>query len=298
MDNQVSASPYASALRQWLGRPVWPTVAASVTLIAAYASAVALALTGVIPLWAAAPVTFICAHAGFAIAHEACHRSISGSAKGLGWLDWVLGSIHCWMLFYEFAAFRVLHLRHHANTNLSDNDPDYWMQRHGVLEVALRSLLIPVHYGNLFVRMVLRGEASARDTAVCMISAGAVLAVMAVGLVVAPLETVVLWLGPAAAASSLINVAHRMMHRNESSRDHRRTTRIIVGDAVWEWLMCPFFWLNNHHLIHHESPRLPAIAHKAVFAEIEPDLVAGGAEIVRLGRRADKKVPIAAGGPV
>lgn len=288
-ERAVGVSPYASAIRQWMGRPVWPTVAASVVLIAAYSAAVVTTLVGLFPLWAGALVTFVCAHAGFSIAHEASHRAISGGAKGLGWLDWLLGSIHSWMLLHEFAAFRTLHLRHHANTNLPANDPDYWLQRHGALEVALRSLFIPFHYGNLFVRLVQRGEVPLRDATICLVSAVLVLTALVSAIVVMPLETFVLWIGPACAASSLINLSHRMMHAGEISRDQRRTTRIIVGDALWEWLMCPFFWLNNHHLIHHESPRLPVISHKAVYAALEPELVAGGAEIIRLGRRSARK---------
>jgi beta-carotene hydroxylase len=290
MDERAdSVSPYASAIRQWLGRPVWLTVAASVVLIAAYAAAVVTALLGLLPLWAGALITFVSAHAGFSIAHEACHRAISGGAKGLGWLDWLLGSLHSWMLFYDFATFRLLHLRHHANTNLPANDPDYWLQQHGAVEVALRSLFIPIHYGNLFFGLVRRGEVRRDDAIKCFVGIGVLVTAFVTAIVAMPFEALVLWIGPAAAASSLINLSHRMLHAGETSRDQRRTTRIVVGDGLWEWLMCPFFWLNNHHLIHHESPRLPLISHKAVYAALEPELIASGADIIRLGRRAEGK---------
>jgi beta-carotene hydroxylase len=288
-DQSVLAVLYAATLRQWLGKPVWATVAASFAIVALYLGAVTAAILGALPLWAGALVAFFCAHAGFTIAHEGTHRAISGGAKGLGWLDWVLGSIHSWTLFYDFATFRLLHLRHHANTNLPANDPDYWLQQHGALEVALRSFLIPLHYANLFVRLVQRGELPRRDVALCYFGIAVLVTMLVAALSVMPLEALVLWIAPALTASSLINLSHRMLHRNEISRDQRRTTRIIVGDALWEWLMCPFFWLNNHHLIHHESPRLPLISHKAVYAALEPELVAGGAEIVRLGRPARGK---------
>lgn len=285
-ERAVSASPYAAAIRQWLGRPVWLTVAASLVLVAAYGSAVVAALWGPLPLFAAALVTFVCAHAGFSVAHEASHRAISGGARGLGWLDTMLGHAHCWMLLYDFAAFRTLHLRHHANTNLPANDPDYWLQTHGTLDVIWRSWFIPFHYLNLYARLAVRGEVPRREAIRCFVGIAALMTAFVSALVIAPIEAFVLWIVPASAASSLINLSHRMLHLAEISRDHRRTTRIVVGDRVWEWLMCPFFWLNNHHLIHHESPRLPAIAHKAVYAALEPDLVASGVEIVRLGRQA------------
>lgn len=280
----VGVSPYASAIRQWLGKPVWATVAASVIIIAIYATAFVTALMGIIPLWAGAIVSFICAHAGFSVAHEATHRAVSGGARGLGWLDWTLGSIHSWMLSYDFATFRLLHMRHHANTNLPANDPDYWMQEHGALAVALRSLFIPVHYGKLFFDSFFRGEVSRRDAVICLAGIAVLVTGFVTAFVVNPLVALVLWFGPASVASALINLSHRMLHVNEVSRDQRRTTRIVIGDGVWEWLMCPFFWLNNHHLIHHESPRLPMISHKALYAELEPQFVASGAQIVRLGR--------------
>ena len=104
-------------------------------------------------------------------------------------------------------------------------------------------------------------------------------------LVLAPLETFMLWLAPASVATALISISHRMLHAAEISSDRRQTTRIVKGEAFWEWVICPLFWLNNHHLLHHESPRLPAVSHPGLFARVEDALAANGAKIVRIGSR-------------
>lgn len=284
LDPDTSAI-YREALRAWRGRVVWQTLIASLVLIGLVAVGAGLALAGAIPLWAGAIATFIGIHAGFTILHEACHRAVSGDAPAMGWLDPMLGSIHAALLLYDFPTFRFLHLRHHAHTNDPALDPDYWMQRHRLPVVALLSLFVPLHYLRLYVTAASAGHVSHRDLALALLRIGLLVAVLLTALVLAPLETFMLWLAPASVATALISISHRMLHAAEISSDRRRTTRIIRGEAFWEWLICPLFWLNNHHLLHHESPRLPAISHPGLFARLESRLVAGGARIVRLGRR-------------
>jgi len=284
LDASTSAA-YARAMKAWLGRPMWPTMLASLILIALFVGAAALALAGLIPLWAATPVALVAAHAGFTVLHEASHRSISAGARGLGWIDSVLGSIHAAMLLYDFPTFRFLHQRHHAHTNRPDMDPDYWLQRFPLPAAALLSLFVPLHYLRLYLLAARDGAVSRRELTGSLLRIGLLLAVLATALVAAPVETFFLWLAPASLASVLISVSHRLLHEAEVSTDRRRTTRIVTGERFWEWVFCPLFWLNNHHLLHHESPRLPVMAHRKLFAEVGADLEAAGAHIVRIGAR-------------
>lgn len=276
---------YRDAMRQWLGRPVWPTLFASLVLVAAFAGTSAAAVAGVMPIWLAAPVALVAIHAGFTVLHEASHRAISGGAHGLGWIDTALGSIHAAMLIYDFPTFRFLHLRHHAHTNRPDLDPDYWLQRYPLPLTALLSLIVPLHYLRLYLLAARDGAVPRRELFASLLRIGLLAAALGAALLLAPAETFFLWLAPASVASVLISVSHRLLHEAEVSEDRRRTTRIIVGERFWEWLFCPFFWLNNHHLVHHESPRLPVLAHKAVFAQVGPALEASGAKIVRIGSK-------------
>src|SRR5690606_35424009 len=216
LDPDTSAI-YREALRAWRGRVVWQTLIASLVLIGLVAVGAGLALAGAIPLWAGAIATFIGIHAGFTILHEACHRAVSGDAPAMGWLDPMLGSIHAALLLYDFPTFRFLHLRHHAHTNDPALDPDYWMQRHRLPVVALLSLFVPLHYLRLYVTAASAGHVSHRDLVLALLRVGLLVAVLLTALVLAPLETFMLWLAPASVATALISTSHRMLHAAEIS---------------------------------------------------------------------------------
>lgn len=276
---------HAAALHRWLGRPAWPTLFASAAIVSIFTIGVVLVALGAVPLWAGAITSFVCIHAGFTVLHEASHRAISGGAKGYKWLDFLIGTVHAALLVYDFRVFRFLHLRHHAHTNDPEKDPDYWMQGMSALKATLLALFVPLHYLRLYVSAVRRSDVPLRDAAATALRITVLLALMLGGIVMAPFETLCLWLVPAALASALLSLAHRMLHAAEISPDRLKTTLIIKGEGLWEWIICPLFWLNNHHLLHHESPRLPVYTHGSIFVDVEEHLTSAGAKVVRVGRR-------------
>lgn len=285
METFRGVRPATAALRRWLGRPAWPTVVASAAITTAFAGSFGLVHFGTVPLWAGSIVCFVCIHSGFTILHEASHRTISGGARGLTWLDNVAGSTHAALLVYDYPIFKFIHLRHHAHTNDPAKDPDYWMQKMSAPLAMVGGLFVPLHYLRLYLSAARTSEVSRRELAMAGVRIGLLLALLAAGLVLAPIETLCLWLLPAALASALLSLAHRMLHAAEISADRLKTTIIIKGEGVWEWIICPLFWLNNHHLLHHESPRLPVYSHARVFADREDELTNAGATIVRIGKR-------------
>ncbi|MHB1102112.1 MAG: fatty acid desaturase family protein [Devosia sp.] len=276
---------HSTALRRWLGRPAWPTVLASGVIVSVYAASLGLVTLGAMPLWAGAMVSFFCIHSGFTILHEASHRAISGGVNGLKWLDSLPGAVHAGLLAYDYPIFRFIHLRHHAHTNDPEKDPDYWMQGMSAPMATLLGLFVPLHYLHLYIRAVRRAEVSPGEAVATALRLGLLLALVTLGLALTPVETLCLWLIPAACASAMLSLAHRMLHAAEISSDRLKTTIIIKGEGIWEWIICPLFWLNNHHLLHHESPRLPVYSHGSVFASVEDQLAAAGAKIVRVGKR-------------
>lgn len=273
------------ALAQWFGRPAWLTIGASCVLLVLFFANAALAVSGVYPFWLATLIAIVPIHAGFTVLHEASHKTLSNGAAGFGWIDTTLGTAHAALLVYDMPTFRFLHLRHHRFTNDAEADPDYWLQRYPLPVVILLSFVVPLHYLRLYLGAALKGELTRAEIVFTSLRLAALIGLAVVLLAVAPVETLMLWLIPSAVASALISVSHRMLHAAEETPDRIRTTKIIRGEAFWEWLICPFFWLNNHHLIHHENPRLPVIAHGALFKEIETDLRARGAQVVKLGTR-------------
>lgn len=256
----------------------WPTLTASIFVVTLFITNLMASLLGQWPLWAASIISFFCIHVSFAIAHEASHKAISGAGRHR-WLDHVVGRIHALMLLYDFPTFKFLHLRHHSNTNDPALDPDYWMQNYSLLTGFILALFVPLHYLRLFVRAARNKELSALFVVGAYCRIAIQLLVLVSLLLIAPVETFFLWIAPASLASAIISTSHRLLHDAEQSPDRTRTTRIIHGERLWEWVICPFFWMNNHHFLHHEYPRLPAFTHENLFSQSRESLEADGVKI-------------------
>ncbi|MCF4099597.1 fatty acid desaturase family protein [Maritalea mediterranea] len=260
------------------GKVAWPTLLVSLLVVSLFLANLAATLFGPWPLWAATLVSFLCIHVSFALAHEASHKTISGGGRHQ-WLDQMVGTAHSLMLLYDFPTFKFLHLRHHSNTNNPALDPDYWMQRFSVPTGFLLALFVPLHYLRLFIKAARNGELHPNFIIGAYARISVQIMVLISLLIIAPVETFFLWLGPASLASAIISTSHRLLHDAEQSPDRARTTRIIHGERLWEWVICPFFWMNNHHFLHHEYPRLPSFTHETLFNEARESLKADGVKI-------------------
>lgn len=281
--------PYAATanriVKEESGRIVLPTLLASLGIIFAYVLAVDLALSGVIPYWLGCVMAFLCIHPSAAVLHEASHRAVSNNVKGLGWIDEILGTLHGLMLTYDFGTFRYLHLRHHQHTNDASADPDYWMQGRHPLFVFIAALFVPLHYLRLYIQCARRGIVPRRQLVWSAVRIGGIITTLIALMIIAPGKTFLLWVFPASIASAIVNLSHSMLHRPVESSDRRMTTLIVRGERFWEWVVSPFFWLNNHHFLHHEYPRAPFTAHARMFRELEQGLIADGVQIVTIGER-------------
>jgi fatty acid desaturase len=275
----------ARIMRESLGQPVWPTIGAFIALVTLFVGATAAALMGNIPYPLAAFANYIAIHAGFTVLHEASHRALSGGREGWGWIDRLAGRIHAALLIYDYPTFKHLHLNHHQFANESDKDPDFWLQRYPIWQVFALSFLVPLHYLRLYIAAGRSGAISRTAYVTAMVRIGALAVLIVVLLIINPLATFILWLLPAGFASALISLSHRVLHLSEQSPDRTRTTRIIRGERFWEWVMCPFFWLNNHHYLHHVFPRASCLDHDRMFRAEEARLRADGVQIITLGAR-------------
>ena len=265
-------------------RIAWPTLFASLTLLAAFVASVIGHLFFSFPLWAASIICFLSIHMSFAVAHEATHKTISNSAKN-AWIDNLLGTLHSWMLIYDFPTFKFLHLRHHANTNNPDLDPDYWLQNVSIPVGLFLGLFVPLHYLRMYILAANHGAVPRKTAIKSFIRIGLIITLLLALLVVAPIETFFLWLAPASIASSVISVSHRLLHTIEQTADRKKTTLIVRGEKLWEWVVSPFFWLNNHHFLHHEYPKLPCYVHEDLYAQAAEQLQKDGVKIVTLGKQ-------------
>jgi fatty acid desaturase len=239
-------------------RVEWPTVLLIFATYALWAALCGLAW----PAWPAATIVAL----GFVLALQSSlmHEAAHGHPTRRGWLNELLVGLPAGLV-YPFRRFRALHLRHHADDNLTDpfDDPESYYRalwQHRDLPAALKFLL---HVNNTMVgRFVigpLLGTAGFLAAEAKLIAAGdravrKAWLLHAAGLaVVMPLVLAVfdipawayllsVWLG-----QSLISVRTFAEHQ-WSERPDGRT--IIVERSPFAFL----FLNNNLHLVHHKNP--------------------------------------------
>ncbi len=93
------------------------------------------------PLWVGFLVATLCACLAYLPSHEAQHGNFSRGQKKRRWIDALVGHVSLITLMYPYEVLRVTHMKHHANTNDSEKDPDYGTSHAKSLwHVALLSL--------------------------------------------------------------------------------------------------------------------------------------------------------------
>ena len=61
--------------------------------------------------------------------HDSVHGVINGRHRGLRWLNPVIGYMSCIPSFWNYHAFKLLHLHHHRYVNDPEQDPDVFFAR-------------------------------------------------------------------------------------------------------------------------------------------------------------------------
>ncbi len=246
----------------------WPTV---LLIFATYG--VWAALCGLV--WPVYPMVAIVA-LGFTLALQSSlmHEASHGHPTRKGWLNELLVGLPVGLV-YPFRRFRALHLRHHADENLTDpfDDPEsyyrcLWRHRElpGVLKFLLqvnntmvgRFIIGPLLGTPGFLlaeaKLIAAGDRAVRKA--WLLHAAGLVVVVPLVLVVFGIPAwaylLAVWLG-----QSLISVRTFAEHQ-WSERPDGRT--IIVERSPFSLL----FLNNNLHLVHHKNPnvawyQLPAL---------------------------------------
>lgn len=224
------------------------------------------------------------AYLAFTPLHEASHGNIAGRT-GARRFETLVGWISGLQLGAPMPAFKVLHLRHHGQTNHATNDPDMWVVASGrskvvrALTLTLRCFtLLPHYYLHFFIGAASKTR-GAREQRVPVVTAVVILALLIGVLTFFGFGATLLfaWVLPAIAATALLGLLFDWLpHRPHTSRERYKDTRAI--DAP---LGIPM--LGQHlHLIHHLYPRVPFYRYRVVFDTLRPTLVAKGAPITTM----------------
>jgi len=206
--------------------------------------------------------------------HEASHGNVAGSSKHK-WLDQIVGEISGMVLFVPFMMFKILHLRHHSNTNHPQNDPDYWVAQPNFIRILLAAFTImPHYYRNAIFNPTSRIKEELPATLLRKFLMIALIIFISIYFkTVAPL---VLW--PLSALFSLAILAivfDWLPHQPYRSMERYYDTKIINYKVLTPLLMS-----QNYHLIHHLYPRIPWYRYDRCFELLEKELREKKVEII------------------
>jgi fatty acid desaturase len=187
--------------------------------------------------------------------HDGVHGALIGRP---GW-NRALSAACAWPVLQNFSAYKVLHLRHHADLG-GDRDPDHYINY-----TPRPWLVFLMNWGRLllgypaYITMIpilgwRHGTRSDRKWIVFEVVAVCALIALVLW---SPLSWMALlhgWLLPMLFINTLVNVRGMSQHTLLPESDHPiRGTRTILSNPVTRFFMCN----ENYHLEHHLFPRVP-----------------------------------------
>lgn len=209
------------------------------------------------------------------------HEAVHGSLARRRWLNRI-GGIACALpVLQNFAAYKVLHLRHHVDLG-GGKDPDHYGNYTG-----RRWLELLMHMGRLllgypaYITLIpilgwRHGTSSERrwiELEVALLAAGAALAVaFAPGAVLLHA-----WVIPMLVINTLVNIRGMSQHTFLAESHHPvRGSRTILSNPVTRFFMCN----ENYHLEHHLYPRVPWYNLPELHRTLRAELLAQGAPFI------------------
>lgn len=271
-----------SIAEQFMGGLPWGSIMWAFTNLAVWLSLWPLTLSGILPLWVAAPIATVNVILAYLPSHEAQHRIIAREGEPLFWLNELVGHLSPLPMGMAYEAGRLTHMEHHKHSNDPVLDPDVHTKSDSLRHLLAKELAdIPntvtktgVAYGQTLARL---GTAEAgRAGAVALLYELAFNAVL-FGFAWSghALEAAAIWwlprtLGPLYLRTFLSWAPHHPATDMGRYRD-TRGFRSRLGNILTMGM--------QYHIIHHLYPRMPLMRHPAAFRALRPVLVARGCRL-------------------
>lgn len=241
-----------------------------------------LAALGAIALpWYAALPCYVVAAASLHGISLFTHEAVHGVLARRRWLNHLLGAICAWPVLQNFAAYRVLHLRHHASTGAA-GDPDHFENY-----TRRRWLVYAMHWGRLLagypayllaIPVLAFRQGTNRDRFALSLEVLAAASLLTAACLWLPTAWIVHgWLIPMIVINTMVNMRGMSQHTLLADADDVvRGTRTILGTPISRFFMCN----ENFHLEHHLYPGVPWYRLPALHAALRPQLDALGAPFI------------------
>ncbi len=221
----------------------------------------------------------VCAYTQFTVAHEAVHGAISKKYKSLNdWIGWAgqvwLGPTSGWH------TFKYNHLEHHAHTNHSSLDPDYWCSLKGPggkYLTPVRWLCVDVSYFYMYyIRHLYKKSFTTQLKAYSyeLFKIGFLVFAYQWGYFPFLLQY---WILPSRAALFMLAYAFDFLPHfphDITRKDNRyQTTAYLHAPWIFRPLLSLLTFYQNYHIIHHLNPSIPFYIYKDVWNDTKDELL-------------------------
>lgn len=186
------------------------------------------------------------------------HEAVHGTLMRNRWLSGLLGALCAIPVLQNFSAYRVLHLRHHADLG-GDADPDHYAAytRWTWLIFTMNWLRLVAGYPVYITMIPVLGFKHGRPAERAGILAEASVTALLAWFCIAHVPSAWLWHGwlvPMFLINTMVNIRGMSQHTLlPHSDDEVLGTRTILTTPIVRFFMCN----ENYHLEHHLYPGVP-----------------------------------------
>jgi beta-carotene hydroxylase len=255
--------------RKYIGGVPWFEVTWGLGGFALWLALWPLTATGTLPWWLSCVLATIVLCYCYLPSHEAQHGNIGRPGSRWRWLNETVGHLSMLPLLVPYRLHRAIHLKHHANTNDSERDPDIYMRAPSLWRAAYNAWLSeqPGHDG------ALRAEVLDDNPRKDQLILEAFIITRLTWLVMAILawsgfamEVLIVWWIPRRIAGiytplTLSWAPHFPMQETGRYRD-TRGWKSPVGTILSAGM--------EYHLVHHLFPSIPLHKTPAAYRELKP----------------------------
>jgi len=252
-----------------------PTVILALFVIFAYAALAFKALSAQMPVGLTGSLAACLYYMGYTVLHEAVHGSISGKNKSLRWANDALGYIMGQILCVSYGAHKRQHLKNHGH-----RDKPAHCQKAGLIQDALS--VARLQYQNFFTanRIVARRS----ECLIVLFELSLMIAWRLTAILFfASYEGIFFFIGSVVLGVLILVVLFIWcVHPAKLEENRYQNTLTIVFPKYIHKPLTRVWLFQNYHIIHHLFPRVPFYHYETLFYEIEDELIANKAPVIRL----------------